>query len=119
MAFKVFGCTGTTDFASDAIDMALDPDGDGSIADAVDEIVAVLGLDDASLPLEADVDVAAVGAEYGVSGTADEVIAGLISRRETARSERDFATADAIRDALDHVGIMLEDGPDGTRWLRK
>ena len=85
----------------------------------VDEIVAVLGLDDASLPLEADVDVAAVGAEYGVSGTADEVIAGLISRRETARSERDFATADAIRDALDHVGIMLEDGPDGTRWLRK
>jgi cysteinyl-tRNA synthetase len=98
----------------------VDSGGDASaIAAAVDEIVAVLGLDDASLPPEADVDVAAVGAEYGVTGTADEVVAGLISRRESARSERDFATADAIRDALDRVGIMLEDGPDGTRWLRK
>lgn len=43
MAFKIFGCTGSTAFASDAIDMALDPNGDGSIADAVDVMNLSLG----------------------------------------------------------------------------
>ena len=39
-----------------------------------------------------------------------------IAERTAARSERDFARADAIRDELAGRGIELEDGPDGTRW---
>jgi len=39
-----------------------------------------------------------------------------IQERTTARANKDFATSDAIRDELAGKGIVLEDGPDGTRW---
>jgi cysteinyl-tRNA synthetase len=41
-----------------------------------------------------------------------------IAERNAARAERDFAKADAIRDALADAGIILEDGQDGTSWRR-
>ena len=39
-----------------------------------------------------------------------------IQERTAARANKDFATSDAIRDELAGKGIVLEDGPDGTRW---
>jgi cysteinyl-tRNA synthetase len=47
------------------------------------------------------------------------VIDQLIELRARAREERRFDDADAIRQGLDEAGVVLEDGPDGTRWLRK
>jgi len=40
----------------------------------------------------------------------------LIDVRRQARDARNWAQADAIRDRLSEMGIVLEDGPDGTRW---
>jgi cysteinyl-tRNA synthetase len=48
---------------------------------------------------------------------ADEIEA-LIAKRATAKSERDFATADAIRNRLTEAGISIQDGPEGTTWRR-
>jgi len=56
------------------------------------------------------------GAEAGEL-SADE-IASFIAKREKARADRDFGTADAIRDELEANGVRIEDGPDGTTWRR-
>jgi cysteinyl-tRNA synthetase len=39
-----------------------------------------------------------------------------LDRREQARANRDFATADAIRDRLKAAGILVEDTAAGPRW---
>jgi cysteinyl-tRNA synthetase len=48
-----------------------------------------------------------------------EEIEQLIQARRAARSSRNFAEADRIRQDLDARGILLEDTPAGTRWKRK
>jgi len=86
----------------------LDEGGDGSaIAGAVETIVEVLGLDDAE------------PAPVSAGGVSDDEIERLIALRDEARAAREFDRADEIRDRLAAVGVSIEDGPDGTRWLRK
>ncbi|KRL38930.1 cysteine--tRNA ligase [Liquorilactobacillus uvarum] len=48
----------------------------------------------------------------------DEKIESLIKERDEARSKRDFARSDEIRDQLKAQGITLEDTPQGTRWKK-
>ncbi len=52
------------------------------------------------------------------NGLDDLFIGSRIAARNQARADRDFVTADAIRDELTADGILLEDGPDGTIWRR-
>jgi cysteinyl-tRNA synthetase len=54
----------------------------------------------------------------GILGMTPQEIEAQISARREARSRKDFAESDRIRDALLHQGIVLEDGPDGTTWRR-
>ncbi len=49
----------------------------------------------------------------------DGLVRLLIDIRQQARRDRDWARADAIRDQLAELGIILEDGPEGTRWRLK
>ncbi len=46
----------------------------------------------------------------------DEEIEELINRRDRARAEKDWATADAIRDKLRSMNIVLKDTPMGVKW---
>jgi cysteinyl-tRNA synthetase len=40
----------------------------------------------------------------------------VLEERLRARKDRDFATADALRDRLKAAGIAVEDNPDGSQW---
>ena len=53
-------------------------------------------------------------------GADDEVakIEALIEQRKQARANKDYAAADAARNELTAMGIVLEDGPNGTTWRR-
>ena len=51
----------------------------------------------------------------------DEVakIEALIKQRNEARAAKDWAAADAARNELTAMGIVLEDGPNGTTWRKQ
>ncbi|HEY6635429.1 MAG TPA: cysteine--tRNA ligase [Acidimicrobiia bacterium] len=77
-----------------------------AIGGAVAEIVGVLGIGDAeAAPERSTID--------------DATIEELVSARELARAERRFDEADRIRDELAAAGVVIEDGVDGTRWIRR
>ena len=48
----------------------------------------------------------------------DARIEELIDKRQSARQDRDYATADDIRDQLAEMGIEIMDTPQGTTWRR-
>ncbi len=98
---------------------------EGASADAYvaafDQLVDLLGigetpqeLDDLGQPL------AEVAARFGVGGAGpEELVDALLARRAAARTGQDWSTADAIRDALADIGVVIEDGRDGARWHRR
>ncbi|MGH8915820.1 MAG: cysteine--tRNA ligase [Acidimicrobiia bacterium] len=90
-----------------------------SIAAAVEVIVGVLGLDDAMPAREPTLDLGDLPSRFGLIGDGDELVERLVDLRNRAREDRRYDDADAIRDGLERAGVILEDGPDGTRWLRK
>jgi cysteinyl-tRNA synthetase len=46
----------------------------------------------------------------------DELMKLIISLRQDARANRDFATSDKIRDELQKINISIKDGKEGTEW---
>lgn len=53
----------------------------------------------------------------GVDGDNAEIEAKIQARAE-AKKNKDWATADKIRNELKEQGIVLEDGPNGTTWKK-
>jgi cysteinyl-tRNA synthetase len=58
------------------------------------------------------------GASAWFQGEGDSRIDALVAERSEAKKNRDFATADRIRDELAAEGVLLEDGAHGTSWRR-
>ena len=48
----------------------------------------------------------------------DEAIEDLVARRQAAREAKDWAAADALRDELAALGVIVEDTPAGSVWRR-
>jgi len=65
-----------------------------------------------------------LGIEIGVSEQGEQSgpdaaeIEALIEQRRVAREEKDFASADQIRDQLTDMGVILEDTSTGVIWHR-
>lgn len=90
-------------------------------ASAVQEMCDVLGIDLAEEGLEdLAVPLVDLASSYGFAA-ADSSIAldNLLGLRDKARRDRNWAQADAVRDGLASLGILLEDSADGTRWHRR
>jgi cyanophycinase-like exopeptidase len=49
--------------------------------------------------------------------TVDALVGGLLAVRDAARANRDWATADLIRDRLADAGIEVRDGASGSTWV--
>ncbi len=49
----------------------------------------------------------------------DTDVEKLVQERTTAKTEKNWARADEIRDLLKAENILLEDGAEGTSWVRK
>ena len=80
-------------------------------AGSVRAMMGVLGLD----PLS-DKWSRSSQADDGMQQALDVLIGHLLEERQRARAERDFATADLLRDRLSKAGITVEDTPGGPKW---
>ena len=85
-----------------------DLDGLARSAGAVTTMIKVLGL--------SDVPDAGSAGDSHAEAALTQLIEALLEERVEAKSAKDYARADAVRDRLTGAGIALEDSKDGTRW---
>ncbi|MDA7792914.1 cysteine--tRNA ligase [Glaciecola sp.] len=52
------------------------------------------------------------------SGIDTAEVEGLIAQRNQARADKDWGAADAARDALTALGVIIEDSANGTTWRK-
>lgn len=91
---------------------ALDAGDDASAERALIEVRAMtraLGIDPLDERWAAD-------AGGPLASALDALVQTMIAQRAEARANKDWASADRIRDAVAAAGIVLEDGPEGTHW---
>ncbi len=79
--------------------------------DSVRSMLWVLGLDAAD-PIWA----AADGGDASLRPVVDGLVTALLDQRAEARARKDYAAADAIRDRLSSLGLVITDTPAGPKW---
>ncbi|WP_181297337.1 cysteine--tRNA ligase [Pseudomonas sp. Q2-TVG4-2] len=85
-----------------------DQQGAGALAARLKELASVLGV------LQMDPDAFLQAGAAGKVNAAQ--VEALIAARLQARSEKNWAESDRIRDQLTAMGVVLEDGKGGTTW---
>ncbi len=89
--------------------------------DTIAELLGVLGVDVDAAAAEASADyppevIALASSFAGYSGSdAEEAVETLLEARARARVEKDWGTADGVRDGLAGLGFVIEDTPQGAR----
>ncbi|TDQ04662.1 cysteinyl-tRNA synthetase [Labedaea rhizosphaerae] len=96
-----------------ALDRGDDTGARGAAA-SVRAMTAILGVD----PLDPRW-ASSSGVDSAGHAALQSLIGDLLDERLRARANRDFATADSIRDRLTAAGIAVEDTPDGPLWTLK
>ncbi|MBV7295898.1 cysteine--tRNA ligase [Corynebacterium sp. TAE3-ERU12] len=81
------------------------------VAGQVRAMCAILGFDPC-----AEQWASASSDDDGAHRALDILVQEQLELRTAARAERDWATADAVRDRLAHAGIEVTDTPDGPQW---
>ncbi|MDW5325466.1 cysteine--tRNA ligase [Plantactinospora sp. KLBMP9567] len=56
------------------------------------------------------------GQDGELRSVVDSLVALALEQRAQARSRKDWAAADSVRDQLKHAGVVVEDTPHGPRW---
>ena len=56
--------------------------------------------------------------QAGIDDDETKTIEALIAQRNQARANKDWAAADAARDKLAAMGVVIEDGANGTTWRK-
>jgi len=79
-------------------------------AGSVRAMLGVLGLD------PADPGWPTTGSDDVLTAVVDALVTGLLEERARARTDQDWACADAVRDRLSAAGVEIEDTPDGPKW---
>ena len=59
---------------------------------------------------------ASASAAGDLHGVVDRLVAVALEERTQARSRKDYAAADRVRDSLAAAGVVVEDTPSGPRW---
>ena len=93
--------------------LALDAGDQDQVAARLGEVnamLSILGLDAAGEAWQRG------GDDHRLAAVVDGLIAELLKQRAAARERKDFASADAIRDALAELGVEVSDTPQGPRW---
>ncbi|MCU1661837.1 MAG: cysteinyl-tRNA synthetase [Pseudonocardia sp.] len=83
-------------------------------ASSVRAMAGVLGLD----PLDPHW-IEGGGAADAATSALAALVEDLLAQRQEARTRRDFAAADEVRDRLTAAGVSVEDSPDGPTWSLK
>jgi len=91
----------------------------GRVSLSAEDIASLKGTFDAFLRsvLGLQAESAAGGAEGDPSETG-ALLDLIVDMRTTAKSNKDWGTADKIRDVLSAHGITIQDGKDGSSWTR-
>ncbi len=115
-AYRVFGCAGSTDVVGEAIDMAVDPNGDSNPADHVSVINMSLGSDYGS-PQDGDSVISNAASDLGVSVVAAAGNAGDVydigGSPGNAQKVIGVAASVDADNALDHIAVSTPAGIAG------